>query len=139
MNLAQSAQQDAEAGTNCSAGCGPAAGAVPDGRLVPGMPLTVAVNAAGDLELSWGASCVSGDTDFAVYEGALGDFTSHAPRSCTTGGTASAVIQPSAGSTYSLVLAHNTTWEGSHGYRGDGTERPRGATTCFPQAVGVCE
>jgi formate-dependent nitrite reductase cytochrome c552 subunit len=139
LDLAQSAQQDAEAGTNCGPGCGPAAGAVPDGHLVPGIPLTLTRNAGGDLELNWGASCASSDTDFAIYVGTLGDFTSHAPQPCSTGGSTTAVLQPGSGSTYYLVVPHNTIWEGSHGYRGDGTERPRGNSACFSQAVGVCE
>jgi hypothetical protein len=101
--------------------------------------LTVTRNVTGQLELSWGVSCVSGDTDFAVYEGTLGNFTSHAPASCSTSGATAAVLQPGSGDTYYLVLAHNGTWEGSHGYRGDGTDRPRGASVCYPQAIGTCE
>jgi formate-dependent nitrite reductase cytochrome c552 subunit len=139
LDLAQSAQQDAEAGTNCGPGCGPAAGAVPDGHVVLGIPLTLDKSAEGDLELNWGASCISNDTDFAIYSGTLGDFTSHAPSPCSTGGSTTAVLQPESGNTYYLVVPHNAIWEGSHGYRGDGTERPRGASTCFSQAVGVCE
>jgi len=140
LDLAQSAQQDAEDGTNCGPGCGTSAGTVPDGHVVPGIPLTLTFNAGGDLELNWGTSCVSGDTDFAIYEGVLGDFTSHAAGSCTTGGSTTAVVlQPASGSTYYLVVPHNTVWEGSHGYRSNGVERPRGASACFSQAVGVCE
>jgi nitrite reductase (cytochrome c-552) len=138
LTLAQSAQQDAADGTNCGPGCAPAAGGVPDGHTLQGSPLSVSLNAAGDLVLNWGASCVSSDTDFAIYEGTLGDFTSHAPTLCSTGGATSAIVQSAAGATYYLVLPHNTIWEGSHGYRGDGTERPRGASACLPQAVGVC-
>jgi formate-dependent nitrite reductase cytochrome c552 subunit len=139
LTLAQSAQQDAADGTNCGPGCAPAAGVVPDGNTLQGSPLNISLNATGDLALSWGASCVSSDTDFAIYEGTLGDFTSHAPRLCSTGGSTSAILQPPAGATYYLVLPHNTIWEGSHGYRSDGTERPRGASVCLPQAVGVCQ
>jgi len=138
LNLAQSAQQNAATGTNCGPGCGPAAGAVPDGLQVPGIQLTVTLNVAGDLEMSWGSSCVSGDTDFAIYEGILGNFTSHTPSTCSTGGSTGAVVQPGFGNTYYLVVPHNTVWEGSHGYRADGTERPRGPAACFAQAVGVC-
>jgi len=139
LNLAESAQQDAADGTNCGAGCGPAAGLVPDGYWTPGNPLAVTLNPSGDLALSWSASCISGDTDFAIYEGTLREFTSHVPRSCSTGGSTSAVLQPGSGSTYYLVLPHNAVWEGSHGYRADGRERPRGPSACYPQAVGVCQ
>jgi hypothetical protein len=139
LTLAQSAQEDATDGTNCGPGCAPAAGSVPDGHTLQGSPLAVTLNPTGELALSWGASCVSSDTDFAIYEGALRDFTSHAPKMCSTGGATSAILQPAAGATYYLVLSHNTIWEGSHGYRSDGTERPRGASVCLPQAVGVCQ
>jgi hypothetical protein len=139
LNLAQSARQSAVDGTNCTTGCGPAAGIVPDGYRVSGAPLRLSRNSAGDLELNWDVSCIGGDSDFAIYEGTLGDFTSHAPRSCSTGGATSTVLSPGSGATYYLVVANNATWEGSHGARGDGTERPLGATFCYPQAIGVCE
>jgi len=137
-NLAQSALQNAEDATNCDVGCGPAAGLVPDGHRVPGSPLTVSQNAAGELELHWSSSCVSADTDFAIYEGTLGDFTSHTNKTCSTGGIASTVFPPGPGGTYYLVVPHNSIWEGSHRASSDGTERPRGASSCLPQAVGVC-
>jgi formate-dependent nitrite reductase cytochrome c552 subunit len=139
LNLAESAEQNAQDGTDCGPGCGPAAGFVPDGSRTPGSQLAVTEDAAGDLMFSWGGSCISSDTDFAIYEGTLGDFTSHAPLSCSTGGATSAVLPAGSGSTYYLVLPHNTIWEGSHGYRSNGTERPRGASVCYPQGVGVCE
>jgi formate-dependent nitrite reductase cytochrome c552 subunit len=139
LSLAQSATQRAGAGTSCISGCAPAAGTVPDGALAPGTPLTLRRNESGNLVLSWGASCVSSDTDFAVYEGALRDFTSHAPRSCRTGGATTTVVQPAAGDTYYLFLPHNAVWEGSYGLRSNGAERPRSASTCYPQAVLACE
>lgn len=138
LGLAESAAQDAAAGTNCSTGCGPAAGAVPDGGAIPGTPLRLALNGDGDLALTWGPSCVAADTDFAVYVGSLGDFTSHAPSICSTGGATSAVLSPGTGDSYFLVVPRNAVWEGSHGLRGDGSERPRGRTTCLAQAVGSC-
>lgn len=138
LNLAQSAQESAASGTNCGPGCGRAAGAVPDGLQVPGVPLTIHRDATGNLEMTWGSSCVSGDTDFAIYEGTLGSFTSHTPKTCSTGGSTSAVVQPGTGNTYYLVVPHNSVWEGSHGYRADGKERPRGPSACFTQAVGAC-
>ena len=138
LSLAQAARQSAVSGTGCGAGCGRASGVVPDGSRVPGTPLRIARDPAGQLILSWGASCVSTDTDFAVYEGTLGDFTSHVPRSCSTGGATGAVLQPASGNTYYLVLPHNTIWEGSYGFRGDGTERPRGPQVCLPRAVRAC-
>jgi formate-dependent nitrite reductase cytochrome c552 subunit len=138
LNLAESAQQNAQNGTNCGAGCGPPAGLVPDGNWVPGIPFTIILNGAGDLVLNWASSCVSGDNDFAIYRGTLGDFTSHVPVLCSTGGATSAVIPPGPDGGYYLVVPHNGIWEGSHGFRGGSMARPRGPTSCFPQAVGTC-
>src|SRR2546425_3235551 len=42
-------------------------GSVPDGSGAPGTMLTVNL-AAGNLTLSWGASCASGDNDYEVYQ-----------------------------------------------------------------------
>lgn len=35
---------------------------------------------AGQVSLGWGPSCLYGDMDYEVYEGTLGQFTSHTPR-----------------------------------------------------------
>jgi hypothetical protein len=115
-----------------------AAGAVPDGRTVPGTPLTVSHGTTGSLVLAWGASCVSTDDDYAVYEGTLGDFTSHARAVCSTGGATTLSLTPMVGSAYYLVVPTNGVSEGSHGRDGGGAERLPGATTCFPLNVSSC-
>lgn len=130
LTLAQTAQQSASAATSCGAGCAPAAGDVAQ--------LSIGRSESGELVLSWGTSCVASDTDYAIYEGTIGDFTSHAPQTCTTGGATSATVPVSSGDRYYVVLPHNATWEGSHGTRSNGAERPRGAATCYPQAVAEC-
>ena len=138
LTLAQSAQEDAADGTNCGPGCAPAAGSVPDGHVLQGSPLAVTLNPTGELALSWGASCVSSDTDFAIYEGALSDFTSHAPAFCSTGGETTKTFAPFDGDWYYLVVPTNGVEEGSHGTDSDDAERPRGASVCLDQAFGVC-
>ena len=118
----------------------PAAGAgrVPDGGPVPGTPLTVELVPGNDILLSWGASCTATDTDFAVYEGALGDFTSHLPRLCGTAGATMVTLTPSSGNRYYLVVPTNSAREGSYGLRSDLTERPASSAACLPQAVAAC-
>ena len=44
--------------------------------------LRLARSPAGELTLTWGASCVTPNY-FAVYEGVLGEWTSHVPRACS--------------------------------------------------------
>ena len=114
----------------------PGAGAVPDGSDAAEVPLQVG-RVAGDLELSWGASC-SGDPDYAVYEGTLGDFTSHIPRACSTGGSTTTVLTAPVGSTYYLVVPHGDVSEGSYGTDSFGTERLPQPGACLPQSVGTC-
>lgn len=113
------------------------AGAVPAGQAGAGLRLNKA--AGGDLLLSWSASCLTTDDDYEVYEGTLQSFASHLPRLCTTGGATSATLAPAAGSTYYVVVPRNALREGSHGSRGDGSERPRGPTSCLDQEIGACE
>jgi hypothetical protein len=125
---------------------GTAAGAVPDGAGVPGAGLTVDLSAApGDLDLSWGASCIATDFDYVVYEGVIEDFTSHVPvaaPNCTTGGATSATITPGTGNRYYLIVPLSSTgFEGSYGFESDGTTtttRPASLSPCAAQIVGSC-
>jgi hypothetical protein len=114
----------------------PAAGHVPDGADYPGTPLTVD-KAGTDIVLAWGASCVGVDSDYAVYEGALGAFAGHAPATCSTGGGTSHTMAPAPGGTYYLVVPRNGTHEGSYGLDGAGAERPQGLAACLDQAIAV--
>ena len=123
---------------------GTAAGAVPDGAGVPGAGLTVDLSAApGDLDLSWGASCIATDGDYVVYGGVIEDFTSHVPvaaPNCTTGGATSATITPGTGNRYYLIVPLSSTgFEGSYGFESDGTTtRPASLSPCAAQIVGSC-
>jgi hypothetical protein len=112
---------------------------VPNGASVPGTPLRLARAPAGQLDLTWSASCVSSDTDFEVYEGTLGDFVSHAPLLCDTGGATNATITPAAGSAYYLIVPTNGFREGSYGTNSAGQPRTQGVAACLPQSVGVCK
>lgn len=100
--------------------------------------LGVARDAAGDLHLSWGASCRPEDTDYEVYEGTLGIFPSHAPRLCTTGGSTSATLTPADGDTYYLIVPVHGVLEGSYGRDSRGAEIPPGVSACRPQVVRSC-
>ncbi len=92
----------------------------------------------GQITLIWAASCLATDTDYAVYEGTLGDFTTHGALFCDTGGATTKTFTPAAGSAYYLVTALNGTHEGSYGTTSAGAERPLAASACLPQQVGAC-
>lgn len=112
-------------------------GSVPDGG--PGeIPLKVSSLPSGDLTLTWGASCSGADEDYEVYEGTLGDFTSHSPRLCTTSGATSITLTPGGDNTYYLVVPRNGVLEGSYGKSSGGAERPPGRTVCHPQVMQAC-
>jgi hypothetical protein len=113
------------------------AGSASDGAA--GAQLTVAKAVGDSLALAWGASCRSGDDDYAVYEGTLGSFYSHAARACTTAGATAATIASAAGNTYYLVVPTRAYREGSYGKSSAGAERPSGSGTCFPQLVKPCD
>jgi hypothetical protein len=109
------------------------AGAVRDGGP---NGLFVRRQASGDLTLTWGPSCSVGDQGFELYEGVLGDWTSHSPRSCSTG--SGTTFTPSPLDSYYLVVTFEDTYEGSYGHRSGAEERPLGASACRPKAVNLC-
>jgi len=111
-----------------------AAGRVPDGDGLPGTPLTVTPAAGSDLTLTWGASCTAGDSDYAIYEGALGSFTSHTAVLCSTWGATTATFTPTAGNRYYLVVPNNGLREGSYGVHSSGAQRPAGLAACLLQS-----
>jgi hypothetical protein len=103
----------------------------------PGSVRTLSVTMSGaDLQLSWDPACPSGD--YAIYEGTIGDFTSHAPRLCSTAGATSVTLSPPSGSVYYIVVPLNESVEGSYGTTSAGTERPAGSPACRPQQLGGC-
>lgn len=108
------------------------AGTVPDDGL------RIDKGPGSELALHWSASCVAGDSDYAVYEGALGGFASRTPRTCSTGGATTASLAPPAADAYYLVVPVHADREGSYGADSAGAERPPSAGACAPQAVHAC-
>ncbi len=112
-------------------------GPFPSGS-VSGNPMTVTLEAGGDVTLDWDPSCSPGDTDYSIYEGTLGDYYSHENRFCTTDGLTTKTFTPAPGDTYYLVVPNNKVWEGSFGKDSSGAERPSPTFSCLPQLVGSC-
>lgn len=135
--LAVGAVEDNQAGTFAGAVfvgpfSTPGPGVVPTSLTVSGAP-------GGELTLVWSPSCASGATDYEIYEGRLGDFSSHTSLFCTTGGATSRTFVPSPDSTYYLVVPRTGTHEGSYGRMHDGSERAPGISACLPQSSSSCE
>ncbi len=127
--------------TSATAGlavAGGGVGRVPGDKGSGGKPLKVARSGAS-LALTWSASCRATDTDYEVYEGAAGgNFRSHVPLLCSTGGATSATVTPGAGNRYYLVVPRDAAHEGSYGIDSKGLERARVAGACLPQQLAVC-
>lgn len=98
-------------------------------------PLVLSKSGSDLITLSWDVSCNPNDGDYEIYEGTIGNFTSHVSRYCSTGNATSLTMTPDTGSRYYLVVPANGTREGSYGLRSDGTERPQGAFACLPQQI----
>lgn len=96
--------------------------------------LMIDKDVAGDLDLSWDASCSSDDDDYAVYEGDVGNFASHALVQCGTGGITTATVTQPVTSKYYLVVPLRGTVEGSYGL-GNGVERSPAAVACETQLI----
>ena len=61
------------------------------------MQLQIYKRPNGDVTLRWGDSCVLDDNDYEIYEGTVGDFTSHAAKACTTNENKFSTITPATG------------------------------------------
>jgi hypothetical protein len=85
---------------------------------------------AGDLDVTWGASCSASGPDYSIHEGQLGLWFSHAPLRCTSGGARSVTITPSGGDRYYLVAPIAAGFTGSLGTASTGSERPDGSPSC---------
>jgi hypothetical protein len=105
-----------------------------NGGVQPVGMLTVSKTVYGSLQLAWGDSCVVTDTDFAVYEGSIGNFRSHTPVLCSTGGATTTTVAQPAGNTYYLVVPNDQVYEGRYGSSSSGSETPVGPTRCYPAA-----
>jgi hypothetical protein len=116
-----------------------AGGYVPDGADVSGTQLRIGKAGAEDVTLAWGPSCLSTDTDYEVYEGTLGDFGSHAPVLCSTGGATMVTLTPEAGDRYFLAVPRNGMREGSYGLDASDVQRPQAVSACLIQEIGTCD
>ena len=115
------------------------AGRVPDGGDVPGTPLTLGRGSGSHLTLAWGAaSCSSPDTNYEIYQGTIGTFTTHSSLTCSTDGQTQATITPGQGDHYYLVVPRNSTVEGSYGLNSSGQERQQSTEACLPRLIADC-
>jgi hypothetical protein len=117
---------------------GVAAGRVPDGDSVPGAQLQID-KAGADLSLTWSGSCVAADTDYAIYAGSVGNFSSHLPVLCTTAGATSATLTPQPGNRFFVVVPTSSNREGSYGVDSAGQPRPPSSAACLVQYVTACD
>ena len=113
------------------------AGAVPDGDHVSGAPLTLGLDGQGNVQLSWSPSCSESDSDYAIYRGTIGDFTSHQPVTCSTDGLTASAFPPDPIDVYYLIVPVNRIAgrEGSYGADSVGEPRVASSSACFPAAT----
>jgi hypothetical protein len=100
--------------------------------------LTLGKAGNGVVALSWSSSCQPTDTDYEIYQGTLGSWSSDVPAVCTTAGATTATLTPSASSAYFLVVPRNGSREGSYGTEGAGAERPPSLAACLGQSLAGC-
>ncbi len=105
--------------------------------IARGTPLTLRKNTGNPvlLDFAWGAGCGTTVSGYAIYEGTLGAFYSHAPfnANCNLAATSAGAQTPGAGNRYYLivpVISGNAT-EGVYGFASSGAAIPPGATRCY--------
>lgn len=100
----------------------------------------IADKSGSNVELHWTVDCLGNATDYAVYEGQIGNWTSHLPvPGCTTGGVTNATVTPTQTNSYFLVVPNGPTYEGSYGLDSEGDERATSASSCRGlQSAGLC-
>ena len=92
-----------------------------------------------DVSMTWDPSCSSEASDFAVFEGTLGDYTSHLPVICSTSGALNAIVPADGTSHYYVVAPVNGMFEGSYGADSTGAERPASTNPCLAeQRITAC-
>lgn len=115
--------------------CPECTGDIPERILGHGPAFTVEVVPGGQIRLTWGPPCSYSEGDFALYEGTLGDFTSHVAVTCTTDGHLSFTFDPAVGDAYYLVVPRTGSFEGSYGTDSRRLQRPPSASACLPQGI----
>ena len=108
------------------------------GRIVEDTPLMVTKATGDQVTVSWGASCVPEDRDFALETGELGNYYSHVPWTCTTGGSTSVTLRPVREQAYYLVVPQNGVSEGSYGLDSLSAERLPSTAACLTQRIATC-
>ena len=126
---------DALGQCGCIASLAPTSGTVANSGAAS---LKLGKAAGGQITTTWGASCVSSDTDYSIYHGQISSYYSHASLFCSTGGATTLTFAPAGTSRYYLVVPHGPSVEGSYGPRSSGVQRPQGAPACRPQSVAAC-
>ena len=123
----------------CTFAAGGAPGRTPDGKLLRGQQLRLG-KSAGNITLSWGASCSDSATDYSIHQGTIGSWYSHQALKCSTGGATGTTVTPAAGSSYYLIVPINGDAEGSYGVRSNNQERPASTSVCRPERITLqCE
>ena len=95
----------------------------------------------GSLLLTWDPPCNDAtvpNQDYAVYQGTIGQWTSFASVTCTTGHERSWLLENPPAGLFWLVVPQNSANEGSYGQATSG-DRPPAASPCKPQEVGPCQ
>jgi hypothetical protein len=114
------------------------AGAAPNGASVPGEPLRLQ-RFGMTIDFTWGLGCRL-ETDFSLYFGLTGNFYDHSAIACTSGGMQEIQDVPitmTDGEYFLVVPVSTADNEGSHGFDGEGNERPRGTGPSCPRPQAV--
>ena len=88
--------------------------------------------------MNWSASCSAEAEDYSVYRGALGDFQSHSPVTCSTGQMTAWEVSATDGDGYYLVVPRTLDSEGSYGTNSFSAERQPMSDACLPQSITQC-
>ncbi len=73
-----------------------------------------------------------------MYEGVVGNFASHLPAVCSSGGATSTTLTPQPGDRYFLVVPKSSNREGGYGTDSTGQPRPASVAACRVQYTTPC-
>ena len=105
------------------------------GRVGDGVRIERTANPKA-VRVSWEPGCSTNAGNYAVYEGQIGKWGSHAPVTCAdTGNDLTEEFEPGTGDRYFLVVPLNPLGEGSYGTTSDGMERAVGSGPCVTRQV----
>jgi hypothetical protein len=112
------------------------------GDVVDSLRVDRSTSTPGNIVLTWGPSCSTGASDYAIFEGTIGDYPSHIALQCTDfNGDMTEEITPQVNNGYYLLVPLTSTAEGSYGRDSNGVERPvpRNVDRCAnTQITGTC-